>query len=82
MSTTAYILCSRNIYFFHSWTYFPHDHAVFRAYQWGEDGLFALSDSSAKLCVSLALWNGKDKILKERLFGLSGPQVSGIQIKY
>lgn len=56
------------------WTYFPHDHAVFRAYQWGEDGLFALSDSSAKLCLGLALWNGKDKILKERLFGLSGPQ--------
>ena len=61
--------------FVFSWEYFPHDHAMFRAYKSGEDGIMGLSDDTASLCLSLALWNGKDKILKERLFGLTGPQV-------
>lgn len=56
------------------WNYFPHDHARSRAYRWGEDGLFGLSDRECRLCFSLALWNGKDSILKERLFGLTGPE--------
>jgi hypothetical protein len=54
-----------------AWEYFPHDHARSRAYRWGEDGLAGFSDNQARLCLSLALWNGKDSILKERLFGLS-----------
>ena len=54
-----------------AWDYFPHDHARSRAYRWGEDGLAGFSDNQARLCLSLALWNGKDSILKERLFGLS-----------
>jgi hypothetical protein len=54
-----------------AWEYFPHDHARSRAYRWGEDGLAGFSDNQARLCLSLALWNGKDPILKERLFGLS-----------
>src|SRR5215469_11866561 len=54
-----------------AWEYFPHDHARSRAYRWGEDGLAGFCDSQARLCLSLALWNGKDSILKERLFGLS-----------
>src|SRR6188768_2715688 len=54
-----------------AWEYFPHDHARSRAYRWGEDGLAGLSDDRARLCLSLALWNGKDPILKERLFGLT-----------
>src|SRR5436190_5926806 len=57
-----------------SWTYFPHDHARSRAYRWGEDGLLGLCDRECRLCFSLALWNGKDPILKERLFGLTGPE--------
>ena len=48
---------------------------MFRAYNWGEDGLLGLSDNEGSLCLALALWNGKDPILKERLFGLTGPQV-------
>jgi hypothetical protein len=56
------------------WDYFPHDHARSRAYRWGEDGLFGFSDRQARICFSLALWNGKDPILKERLFGLTGPE--------
>jgi hypothetical protein len=56
------------------WDYFPHDHARSRVYRWGEDGLFGLSDRQARICFSLALWNGKDPILKERLFGLTGPE--------
>jgi hypothetical protein len=56
------------------WTSFPFDHARSRVYRWGEDGLLGLSDRFGRLCFSLALWNGKDPILKERLFGLSGPQ--------
>jgi len=56
------------------WTYFPHEHARSRVYRWGEDGLFGISDREARLCFSLALWNGRDPILKERLFGLTGPE--------
>jgi hypothetical protein len=56
------------------WDYFPHDHARSRAYRWGEDGLLGFSDRQARICFSLALWNGKDPILKERLFGLTGPE--------
>jgi hypothetical protein len=54
-----------------AWDYFPHDHARSRAYHWGEDGLAGFSDDQAVLCFSLALWNGRDPILKERLFGLA-----------
>ena len=57
-----------------AWDYFPHDHARSRAYRWGEDGLMGLSDRHQYVCFALALWNGKDPILKERLFGLTGPQ--------
>ena len=56
------------------WNYFPHDHARSRAYRWGEDGLLGICDRECRLCFALALWNGKDKILKERLFGLTGPE--------
>ena len=54
------------------WTYFPHDHARSRAYRWGEDGLLGICDREGRLCFALALWNGKDSILKERLFGVNG----------
>ncbi|HEY3699857.1 MAG TPA: hypothetical protein VGK97_11030 [Spongiibacteraceae bacterium] len=54
-----------------AWDYFPHDHARSRAYRWGEDGLMGFSDDQQFLCLSLALWNGRDPILKERLFGLT-----------
>ncbi len=54
-----------------AWEYFPHDHARSRAYRWGEDGLCGVSDDEQRLCVALALWNGRDPILKERLFGLT-----------
>ena len=57
-----------------AWTYFPHEHARSRAYRWGEDGLLGFTDRQCRLCFALALWNGRDPILKERLFGLSGPQ--------
>ncbi len=57
-----------------AWNYFPHDHARSRAYRWGEDGLAGISDIFQNLCFSVALWNGKDPILKERLFGLSNPE--------
>ena len=53
-----------------AWTYFTHDQARSRAYRWGEDGLGGISDDQQRLCFALALWNGKDPILKERLFGL------------
>ncbi|MEM1210832.1 MAG: glucosidase [Planctomycetota bacterium] len=56
------------------WGYFPHDHARSRAYRWGEDGLLGWTDRQCRLCFALALWNGKDDILKERLFGLTGPE--------
>ncbi len=57
-----------------AWNYFPHDHARSRAYQWGEDGLAGISDDKQRLCFALALWNGKDPILKERLFGLTNAE--------
>jgi glycogen debranching enzyme len=57
-----------------AWRYFPHDHARSKAYRWGEDGLAGLSDRNQILCFAVALWNGRDPILKERLFGLTGPQ--------
>ena len=56
------------------WNYFPHDQARSRAYRWGEDGLMGICDRECRLCFALALWNGKDPILKERLFGLTGPE--------
>jgi len=56
------------------WDYFPHDQARSRTYRWGEDGLLGICDRQARLCFALALWNGKDPILKERLFGLNGPE--------
>src|SRR5262245_9096617 len=55
-----------------AWTYFPHDHARSRAYRWSEDGLAGICDEQQRLCFALALWNGRDPILKERLFGLGG----------
>src|SRR3954471_7111988 len=57
-----------------AWDYFPHDHARSRAYRWGEDGIGGVSDDHQRLCLSLALWNGKDPILKERLFGLTNSE--------
>jgi len=57
-----------------AWTYLPHDHARSRAYRWGEDGLLGITDRQCRLCFALALWNGNDPILKERLFGLTNPQ--------
>jgi Mannosylglycerate hydrolase MGH1-like glycoside hydrolase domain len=56
------------------WEYFPHDHARSRAYRWGEDGLLGICDREGRLNFALALWNGRDPILKERLFGLTGPE--------
>ena len=57
-----------------AWNYFTHDQARSRAYRWGEDGLAGISDDRQRLCFALALWNGKDPILKERLFGLSNSE--------
>ncbi|MDP9237946.1 MAG: glucosidase [Chloroflexota bacterium] len=57
-----------------AWTSFPHEDARPRTYRWGEDGLLGICDDKAQLCFALALWNGADAILKERLFGLTGPQ--------
>src|ERR1700734_1199850 len=57
-----------------AWGYFTHDQARSRAYRWGEDGLLGLCDRQGRLCFALALWNGADPILKERLFGLTGPE--------
>jgi hypothetical protein len=54
-----------------AWNYFTHDQATSRAYRWGEDGLAGISDNHQILCFALALWNGRDPILKERLFGLT-----------
>lgn len=56
------------------WRYFPHDHARSRAYRWNEDGIGGISDRNQYLCFALALWNGNDPILKERMFGLSGDE--------
>ncbi len=57
-----------------AWNYFSHDHARSRAYRWGEDGLAGISDDRQLLCFALALWNGNDPILKERLFGLTNSE--------
>jgi len=57
-----------------AWDYLPHDHARSRAYRWSEDGLLGICDRRQNLCFALALWNGHDPILKERLFGLAGPE--------
>src|SRR5437879_13880287 len=56
------------------WEYFPHEQARSRVYRWGEDGLMGITDRECRLCFALALWNGKEPILKERLFGLTGPE--------
>lgn len=57
-----------------AWDYFPHDHARSRAYRWGEDGIAGISDNHQRLCFALAVWNGEDPILKERMFGLTGSE--------
>jgi hypothetical protein len=57
-----------------AWDYFPHDHARSRVFRWGEDGLLGISDNHQRLCFALAMWNGKDAILKERAFGLTGSE--------
>ncbi len=57
-----------------AWDYFPHEHARSRAYRWGEDGIAGICDKDQILCFAFAFWNGHDPILKERLFGLTGPE--------
>src|ERR1700738_2724626 len=57
-----------------AWQYFPHDHARSRAYRWGEDGIAGICDRHQHICLALSLWNEKDFILKERLFGLTNPE--------
>lgn len=57
-----------------AWDYFTHDQAQFRAYRWGEDGIAGISDNHQRLCFAVALWNGNDPIIKERLFGLTGSE--------
>ena len=57
-----------------AWDYFPHDHARSRAYRWNEDGIAGICDRHQRICFSLALWNGNDPIIKERLFGLTGSE--------
>ena len=57
-----------------SWNYFPHEQARSRAYRWGEDGLLGFCDRECRLCFAVALWNGRDPILKERLFGVTNTQ--------
>jgi hypothetical protein len=57
-----------------AWAYFPHDHARSRAYRWGEDGIGGFADDKLQVCMSVALWNGNDPILKERLFGLTNAE--------
>jgi hypothetical protein len=57
-----------------AWDYFPHDHARSRAYRWGEDGIAGICDRNQYICFALALWNGEDPILKERMFGLNGSE--------
>src|SRR5690606_36763849 len=56
------------------WDYLPHEHARSRAYRWGEDGLLGMCDRQGRLCFAFALWNERDPFLKERLYGLTGPQ--------
>jgi hypothetical protein len=59
-----------------AWAYLPHDHARSRAYRWGEEGMAGFCDVEQRLCLGLALWNGRDPILKERMFGLTGAQAN------
>ena len=59
-----------------AWEYFPHDHARSRAYRWGEDGIGGFSDYRSRVCLGLALWNGRDPILKERMFGLTNTEAN------
>jgi hypothetical protein len=59
-----------------AWEYFPHDHARSRAYRWGEDGIGGFSDYRSRICLGLALWNGRDPILKERMFGLTNTEAN------
>jgi hypothetical protein len=59
-----------------AWSYFPHDQARSRAYRWGEDGMAGFCDVEQRLCLGLALWNGRDPILKERMFGLTGAEAN------
>src|SRR5262245_60807167 len=59
-----------------AWTYLPHDHARSRAYRWGEDGMAGFCDVEQRLCLGLALWNGRDPVLKERMFGLTGAEAN------
>src|SRR5687768_16102087 len=56
------------------WNYLTHDKARSQAYRWGEDGILGITDRECRLCFALAMWNGKDPILKERMFGLTGPE--------
>src|SRR5437773_5411887 len=65
-----------------AWNYFPHDHARSRAYRWGEDGIGGVSDFKQRLCFAFTFLNERDPILKERLFGLTGPQGNhGVDVK-
>jgi len=57
-----------------TWDYFPHKQARSRVYRWGEDGIAGISDNHQRLCFAIALWNGEDAILKERMFGLTGSE--------
>jgi len=57
-----------------AWNYFPHEHARSRAYRWNEDGIGGISDFKQRLCFAFAFWNQRDPFLKERLFGVTGPQ--------
>src|SRR5688572_20539014 len=59
-----------------AWEYFPHDHARSRTYKWGEDGIAGYCDDQQRLCLAIALWNGKDPIIKERLFGLTNGEAN------
>jgi hypothetical protein len=63
-----------------AWSSFPHDHARSRAYRWNEDGMAGLSDIHHELCLALALWNGVDPILKERMFGLTGRKETTVRM--
>lgn len=69
------------IVFAHSWEYFPHDQARSRTYRWGEDGLLGITDHQCRLCLALCVWNEKDPILKERLFGLTGNEVRSVIVQ-
>ena len=65
-----------------AWDYFTHDQARSRAYHWGEDGLAGISDGNQLLCFCVALWNGKDPILKERMFGLTNSEANHGELEY